>query len=157
MQYESDTEFANSTKTSHSDDTTPIIPIFTQKPPDCIRTMESFDLTLKCSAEGSPKPTITWIRSTKDVINDSDHYTLLSDGSLKISAVQSSGKGAYTCEASNVHGTTSITVQLKVVTAEAVCGTVWGEDEEEDTEHRVKRVVEGEASHIRHWPWQVRF
>ena len=123
--------------------------MFTQTPPECVRTMETFDLTLKCSADGFPKPSITWIRQNSPM--DSSRHTQLPDGSLKISAVQYSDRGLYTCQASNTHETKSVDIRLKVLTTNSVCGYPWGEDQD-----RVKRIVEGEASHIRNWPWQVR-
>lgn len=164
MQYESGTEYVNTSSDPYNTTSAQNTgtPIFTHMPPACIRTVEGFDVVLRCSAEGDPKPVLTWIRDMKDAITGSegDRYTLLPDGSLKISAVQGSDGGDYSCQASNEHQTRSVMVQLKVAMSDQICGRLWDEDLDTTsvggTEHRAKRIVEGEASHIKNWPWQVR-
>lgn len=166
VQHESGGELITASPTNHSDDATALAdgdtgaPVFTRKPPACIRTMESFNITLQCSAEGSPQPAIIWTRSKSDTaVVESNRHTLFSDGSLKIASLRGSDGGTYICQASNSHGTSSTTVHLDVIETEDVCGVLWDEEVEDDvttSARRKKRVVEGEALHIRHWPWQVR-
>ncbi len=140
-------------------------PFFIQKPPGCVQASVGFTTTLRCSASTgrTSKPTITWLKGKRQttVIKESNRYLFLLDGSLKIKDVKKLDKGTYTCRASNGHKSKSAVVQFRPVTLEDVCGTVQEEDHGGEQEigliagERVRRVVGGEPSHIRYWPWQV--
>ena len=142
-------------------------PFFTLKPPGCIQSMEGFNVILKCSADSYPKPNITWMRNNANISEEIDRYTQLSDGSLKISAVQKADSGEYICQASTIHWTRSVSVHLKVTTMDQVCGIGSSINDGsagsgsiggllmETGGDRERRVVEGQVSNIHNWPWQV--
>ncbi|XP_076327660.1 cell adhesion molecule Dscam1-like isoform X1 [Tachypleus tridentatus] len=65
---------------------------------------------IDCSADGSPTPTITWRKATKDKpadytpVYNSHKYTLLPNGSLLAHSAGKSEEGYYLCEARNGYG-----------------------------------------------------
>ncbi|XP_054274333.1 titin-like isoform X2 [Macrosteles quadrilineatus] len=71
-----------------------------------------------CSLTGSPDPTVQWYKDGHLVDTSLDHRyrTRLSDGlaSLEITDAKVGDSGKYTCVASNPHGETSTTANIKV-------------------------------------------
>ena len=64
---------------------------------------------LRCSATGSPKPTIHWLQDGVKVPTDDGRRFLLDDGTLHFMRVtrgrRRTDAGVYQCVASNTHGT----------------------------------------------------
>ncbi|KAF8793264.1 Down syndrome cell adhesion molecule-like [Argiope bruennichi] len=106
--------------------------------PQDIKTSEDKSVMFECSAEGHPKPVISWMKHDTSkilfyfkLLNDSFHFlqskepktiglnedsmTLFPNGSLLISPVKSRHAGTYTCTASNnVDPSLKFTVSLAV-------------------------------------------
>lgn len=155
------------------------LPFFARRPPTCIQTMEGFNVVLQCSVNkvGHLAINVTWLKDGKRLTADDDddndeddededdgddkHYSLPQDGSLVISVRESDHGSMFTCSVSSGLAAAAATVWLEVLTMKQVCGIVPGESEgsgsieEEEEEVRVRRIVEGEPSHIHNWPWQV--
>ncbi|XP_063600047.1 hemicentin-1-like [Penaeus indicus] len=68
---------------------------------------------LQCYAEGTPSPSITWLKEGKVEVAPMS-FIEVEDGNLKIHGVQRSDAGTYTCVASNVAGTSQANVVLEV-------------------------------------------
>lgn len=69
-------------------------------------------LTLACSAEGSPDPTISWYRN-KGQIGDNDHFEV-TDGRLTIKKVGRRDEGDFECRAVNTAGQDRETVNVRL-------------------------------------------
>ncbi|XP_055938214.1 cell adhesion molecule DSCAM-like [Argiope bruennichi] len=89
--------------------------------PQDIKTSEDKSVMFECSAEGHPKPVISWmkddtsIQEPKTIGLNEDSMTLFPNGSLLISPVKSRHAGTYTCTASNnVDPSLKFTVSLAV-------------------------------------------
>ncbi|XP_071807106.1 peroxidasin homolog isoform X2 [Asterias amurensis] len=89
-------------------------PTFSVEPSDT-EIQQGTTVTLDCSANGYPRPTIEWTRHGQSVVEDS-RFTLLASGSLHINSIQPLDRGEYTCTATNQAGTrsTSATVTVTV-------------------------------------------
>ncbi|KAG8556198.1 hypothetical protein GDO81_017962 [Engystomops pustulosus] len=70
-------------------------------------------VTLACEATGTPLPTQTWQKEGV-TIKTGSHYTILSNGSLKIVNVRQEDAGSYTCIAQNPAGTALGRIKLKI-------------------------------------------
>ena len=72
---------------------------------------------LQCKISASPAPTITWLKDGQP-LQPSDKVTVLSepDGTqiLQFNSAQISDKGSYTCQATNIGGTTEVKLNLNV-------------------------------------------
>ncbi|KAM8746038.1 vascular cell adhesion protein 1b isoform 2-T2 [Acanthopagrus schlegelii] len=78
--------------------------------PDSVLVMAGSPLTLTCSVEGNPKPTVTWsFRKAEGVVEGRGQ-----DHQLVFSSVSQSEAGRYDCEARNSEGNQSATVQVTV-------------------------------------------
>ena len=72
--------------------------------------MAGSPITLTCSVEGNPKPTVTWsFRKAEGVVEGRGQ-----DHQLVFSSVSQSEAGRYDCEAQNSEGNQSATVQVTV-------------------------------------------
>lgn len=72
---------------------------------------------LQCKISGSPTPTITWLKDGQP-LQPSDNVTIQSepDGTqtLQFNSAQLTDKGSYTCQATNIGGTTEVKLNLNV-------------------------------------------
>ncbi|XP_038056702.1 peroxidasin homolog isoform X2 [Patiria miniata] len=87
-------------------------PTFSQEPTDT-EVKQGTTVTLDCSANGYPRPTIVWTRHGQSVVDD-PRFTLLASGSLHISSVQPPDRGDYTCTATNQAGSRTASATLSV-------------------------------------------
>lgn len=79
--------------------------------------LEGTSLDLHCSAQGSPTPTLTWLKDGELVgIISADKLSV-----LEIKEITPQGDGHYRCLAENQHGRASsslnITVECKLITS----------------------------------------
>lgn len=70
-------------------------------------------VTLRCQADGSPPPSVTWHKDGR-VLSETVRLRVLSSGSLQIAFIQPSDAGRYTCTAANAAGTVSWEMSLTV-------------------------------------------
>lgn len=68
-------------------------------------------VSLDCTADGQPKPEVTWHRERRPVV-EGTHLRLFSNGTLHITATQRSDAGIYTCSARNNVGRASHDIRL---------------------------------------------
>ncbi|XP_042230990.1 hemicentin-1-like isoform X2 [Homarus americanus] len=74
-------------------------------------------VTITCFIVADPPPTITWLKDGKSLSSLSSEVTVDNRGRhLTISYAQPSDSGNYTCQATNVAGTTNLTTLLSVLT-----------------------------------------
>ncbi|XP_061474555.1 contactin-4-like [Rhineura floridana] len=71
------------------------------------------DATIECKPKASPRPTFTW-KKAKEILKENERYTILEDGTLKITNVTKADAGSYTCIATNLFGAASSTGNLVV-------------------------------------------
>uniref|UniRef100_A0A8D2LNJ6 Immunoglobulin superfamily member 10 n=1 Tax=Varanus komodoensis TaxID=61221 RepID=A0A8D2LNJ6_VARKO len=78
-------------------------------------------LAMKCTAEGRPIPTISWVLANKTYVSESstgnEAVFLQPDGTLVIKKVSVYDRGIYTCTANNPAGSDTVTIRLQVVAA----------------------------------------
>ncbi|KAM6944598.1 hemicentin-1 [Lycodopsis pacificus] len=72
------------------------------------------DAVLPCEVEDDTSTTIMWRKDGFPVTQDNDKYTMLSEGSLRVHAVQLSDAGRYYCTVSNQAGSDHRGVDLRV-------------------------------------------
>nr|XP_061839295.1 B-cell receptor CD22 [Nerophis lumbriciformis] len=72
---------------------------------------EGDNVTLSCTRDGKPNPTITWSRNLQ-ALSEEPWWT--------ISSITAEKSGKYTCEAKNVHGTKSSSITIDVQYAPTV-------------------------------------
>ena len=73
-------------------------------------------LRIICIATGSPRPSISWNKNGQAVVPDRRRIQILrSDGSLVIRLIRETDAGEYTCLASNLIGSHSISSVVDVV------------------------------------------
>ncbi|XP_015275106.1 PREDICTED: immunoglobulin superfamily member 10 [Gekko japonicus] len=86
-----------------------------------ITVHSSKPMSMKCTAEGRPTPTISWILANKTYISQSsvgnEAAFVQADGTLMIKKVSMYDRGVYTCTASNPAGSDSMVVRLQVIAA----------------------------------------
>ncbi|ETE60133.1 Hemicentin-1, partial [Ophiophagus hannah] len=71
-------------------------------------------VTLLCEAQGYPFPVIAWQKNGQ-IITESMRRRVLSTGGLHIAFVQPTDTGHYTCNATNVAGSSSSSIELTVL------------------------------------------
>ncbi|KAJ0032742.1 hypothetical protein NQD34_002823 [Periophthalmus magnuspinnatus] len=69
-------------------------PVISSEPQDYVSPMDS-SVTLQCSVEGSPSPSVSW-RKDGRLLSESIRQRVLSSGSLQIAFIQPSDTGHYT-------------------------------------------------------------
>ncbi|KFQ69295.1 Immunoglobulin superfamily member 10, partial [Phaethon lepturus] len=78
-------------------------------------------VALKCTAEGRPPPTVSWVLANKTHVSDSSagnsKVHVEPDGTLIIKEVSVYDRGLYTCLAKNPAGTDTLVVKLQVIAA----------------------------------------
>ncbi|XP_001920501.5 hemicentin-1 [Danio rerio] len=72
------------------------------------------DAVLPCEVEGAPSSSVMWRKDGGPVPLHNNRFTLLSEGSLRISTVQLSDVGRYYCSVSNQAGSDHRGMDLKV-------------------------------------------
>uniref|UniRef100_A0A8D3CYE2 Immunoglobulin superfamily member 9B n=1 Tax=Scophthalmus maximus TaxID=52904 RepID=A0A8D3CYE2_SCOMX len=83
-------------------------PSFTATPPQYVEAKEGGSTLLSCSAQGNPKPMISWLREGEELA------TNVHDGSLTILGITRDDRGAYTCRAYSDQGEVLHTTRLLV-------------------------------------------
>ena len=73
-----------------------VVPQFTVKPPEKITRYLGQSVTLNCSADGHPVPSITWSRCKGEI---REGHTQSEGGQLKINSLTAEDSGTYTCSA----------------------------------------------------------
>ena len=72
-------------------------------------------LQLECDVTGLPSPNITWLKDGGRVLPTQDgRVTFPAPSSLKVMFVTSADGGSYTCQAQNVAGTATQSVDVQV-------------------------------------------
>ncbi|PRD30311.1 UNVERIFIED_CONTAM: Dscam2 [Trichonephila clavipes] len=97
-------------------------PVWIKAPRDVL-VQEEESVSLPCSADGEPKPSIKWLRGAEKEVISSDSFpgmSVSSSGSLIITKVESSMQDSYTCIADNGLGkplsqTVTLSVRGKLV------------------------------------------
>ncbi|XP_067102522.1 protein turtle homolog B [Osmerus mordax] len=87
-------------------------PTFTATPPQYVEAKEGGSTLLSCSAQGNPKPMISWLREGEELATNAK-YTV-HDGSLTILGITREDRGAYTCRAYSDQGEVLHTTRLLV-------------------------------------------
>ena len=82
-------------------------PVITKHPSDVV-VLKNSPADLRCSATGSPQPTIHWLQDGVKVPTDDGRRFLMDDGTLHFLRVtrgrRRTDAGVYQCVASNNHG-----------------------------------------------------
>ncbi|XP_059502044.1 peroxidasin homolog isoform X2 [Stegostoma tigrinum] len=93
-----------------------VIPVFTDIPGD-ITAEVGQDVKISCSAQGEPRPIITW---TKDgvQITDSGKFHVNAEGTLAIRDIGQADEGRYECAARNMIGQATTNMLLRVTVPE---------------------------------------
>ena len=90
-----------------------VVPQFTIKPPKKIERYHGQSVTLNCSADGTPVPTITWSRCKGKMPEEG---TQVEGGQLRINSLAAKDSGVYTCSARSGLLQVETEVQLRVKT-----------------------------------------
>ena len=90
-----------------------VVPQFTVKPPEKIVRHLGQSVTLNCSADGDPIPSITWTRCKGEI---PEGRTQVTDGRLTINRLTAEDSGTYTCFARSELVQVETEVQLVVKT-----------------------------------------
>ncbi|XP_061690244.1 neural cell adhesion molecule L1-like protein isoform X2 [Syngnathoides biaculeatus] len=72
------------------------------------------NVTMNCSAFGSPPPTISWAKDETPETIEGERFVALQNGSLQISSLENKDSSEYLCVADNSEGKSSITAVLAV-------------------------------------------
>ncbi|XP_047247474.1 protein turtle homolog B isoform X1 [Girardinichthys multiradiatus] len=87
-------------------------PSFIATPPQYVEAKEGGSTLLSCSAQGNPKPIISWLREGEELATNSKYS--VHDGSLTILGITRDDRGAYTCRAYSDQGEVLHTTRLLV-------------------------------------------
>lgn len=87
-------------------------PTITEEPVDMLVEAGS-TVVLNCQAEGEPTPTIEWSQQGRPLLGN-DSFSILPNGSLRISSVQKEDTAQYECVARNLIGSVLVRVTLTV-------------------------------------------
>lgn len=92
-----------------------VMPQFTVKPPEKVELYHGQSVTLNCSADGHPVPSITWTRCKGDIPADRSE---VGGGQLKINSLTAKDSGTYICSAQSefVHRETEVQLIVKTGT-----------------------------------------
>ncbi|KAM3620522.1 uncharacterized protein V6R79_024924 [Siganus canaliculatus] len=97
------------------------VPPVISSDPQVYRVPVDSSVTLQCQADGSPPPSVTWLKDGQP-LSESVGRRVLSSGHLQITFVRPTDTGRYTCTAANVAGSTSLDVGLTVQTPPSIRG-----------------------------------
>uniref|UniRef100_A0A671QVE6 Protein turtle homolog A-like n=1 Tax=Sinocyclocheilus anshuiensis TaxID=1608454 RepID=A0A671QVE6_9TELE len=86
-------------------------PVFTETPPPGVDVFVWRSVTLKCAAQGNPRPTITWSKDGRPI----KPQNKIMNGSVSFHAVSRETSGQYQCHASNTEGNVTHVTMLKVI------------------------------------------
>ncbi|KAL4231277.1 ATP-dependent DNA helicase chl1 [Mactra antiquata] len=94
-----------------------IVPTFSKYPlRNSYQTAQGGNLTIPCTPEAAPHPLITWLHNGQPIgVGDQRRYVTL-DGTLRITDVQFSDQGVYTCKAENDNGADETSTRVSVIT-----------------------------------------
>ncbi|CDQ73777.1 unnamed protein product [Oncorhynchus mykiss] len=87
-------------------------PTFTTTPPQYVEAKEGGSTLLTCSAQGNPKPMISWLREGEELATSGKYK--VHDGSLTVLGITRDDRGAYTCRAFSDQGEVLHTTRLLV-------------------------------------------
>ncbi|XP_034035488.1 hemicentin-1 [Thalassophryne amazonica] len=88
------------------------VPTITTDPAETVADAGS-TIVLNCQANGEPTPIIEWSRQGRPLVNN-NHFSTLSNGSLRINSVQKEDTDEYECVARNMLGSVLARVTLTV-------------------------------------------
>ncbi|KAL9972083.1 hypothetical protein ACROYT_G018324 [Oculina patagonica] len=91
-----------------------VVPQFTVKPPDKKELYHGQTVTLNCSADGHPVPSITWTRCKGNI---PEERSQVKGGQLKINSLTAKDSGTYICSARSEFVNVETEVKLIVKTA----------------------------------------
>ncbi|XP_030318926.1 peroxidasin homolog [Calypte anna] len=89
-----------------------VIPVFLHPPQDVVAETGQ-DVAITCTAQGDPRPTITWVKEGIQ-ITESGKFHISQDGTLSIQDLGVAEQGRYECIARNPFGFTSSAMQLTI-------------------------------------------
>nr|XP_046206515.1 hemicentin-1-like [Oncorhynchus gorbuscha] len=78
------------------------------------------DAVLPCEVEGETSPRVMWRKNGVPIDPDNNKYTMLSEGSLRVKAVQLSDSGRYYCTVSNQAGSDHSGMDLRVLVGPSI-------------------------------------
>ncbi|XP_064793489.1 hemicentin-1-like [Oncorhynchus masou masou] len=78
------------------------------------------DAVLPCEVEGETSPRVMWRKNGIPIDPDNNKYTMLSEGSLRVKAVQLSDAGRYYCTVSNQAGSDHSGMDLRVLVGPSI-------------------------------------
>lgn len=84
------------------------LPVFIEKPADSYHVQKGSNLEIKCSAEGDPKPIMSWTKNKKIIYSTTDQK-----GHLVLQNIQTSDIGDYLCHATSC-GVAMVTAKTRV-------------------------------------------
>uniref|UniRef100_A0A4W3JWV4 Hemicentin 1 n=1 Tax=Callorhinchus milii TaxID=7868 RepID=A0A4W3JWV4_CALMI len=87
-------------------------PVFIVEPMDTVADAGS-TVILSCQAGGEPPPTVEWSRQGRPLLSN-DRVTILSDSSLRLTALQKEDTSDYECVARNLMGSALVKVSLTI-------------------------------------------
>ncbi|XP_063384780.1 hemicentin-1-like [Cydia fagiglandana] len=93
------------------------VPVDIESPKNSfLQQMEGSPVTLPCRADGSPKPSITWIHRSRDArVRPSRLEPSDATGMLQFDRILLRQGGEYTCVATNSRGSKNITYEVEVL------------------------------------------
>ncbi|XP_014015728.2 hemicentin-1 [Salmo salar] len=80
----------------------------------------SQDAVLPCEVEGETSPRVMWRKNGIPIDSDNNKYIMLSEGSLRVKAVQLSDAGRYYCTVSNQAGSDHSGMDLRVLVGPSI-------------------------------------
>ena len=72
-------------------------------------------MNLPCPVRGTPTPRVTWYKDGREISGGEEGIRVNQDGSLEIERALASHAGTYECEADNVAGRDSHTIDVDVL------------------------------------------
>ncbi|XP_078701823.1 neuroplastin-like isoform X2 [Branchiostoma floridae x Branchiostoma belcheri] len=106
------------TVTDSQDITVWALPRITSHFRKSVKYQEGETVTLKCTAEGYPTPTVKWLKENEELVNMSSRmsYFMDDDGAanLRITNLEMGDRATYTCSAENSLGSDNLPVLLRV-------------------------------------------
>ncbi|XP_005155702.2 protein turtle homolog B [Danio rerio] len=88
-------------------------PVLTETSPPEVEVFVGRSLTLKCAAQGNPRPTITWSKDGAPI--KPQHKVKMVNGSVSFHAVSREAAGQYQCYSSNSEGNATHVTRLKII------------------------------------------